>query len=81
VVPLLVRCHCPDSVAQARIADRLAAGHSASEASPELLAQQQREEEPLPPSAEAILIDTTMPLDAQVAAVLDRLRRFVYPRL
>ena len=71
---LMVHCCCPEDVALERIVKRLATGSSLSEARPELYAQQLAEEEPSPPDLESIDVDTTAPLDAQLAELLRNLK-------
>lgn len=63
------RCECPPGVAGERIAARLAAGGSDSEARPELLEVQQREDEPDSANCPSVSIDSTQALVAQVADV------------
>jgi predicted kinase len=77
-MPLVVHCRCPGSVAEARLADRLARGGSLSDARPELYALQQLDEQP--PSAElpCIEVDTTACVTAQVAQVIEWLSRKVF---
>ena len=70
---VVIHCWCPDEVARQRIAKRLAAGGSASEARPELYDQQKAEEEPNPPEVRTIEIDSTLPDDEQVAQVLAKM--------
>ena len=71
---LVVHCRCPDSAAQERIAKRMAAGNSPSEARPELYDRQRQDEEPNPPGIDAVEIDTTRPAAEQLDVVLAGLR-------
>jgi aminoglycoside phosphotransferase family enzyme/predicted kinase len=71
---LAVNCHCPEEVARRRIAQRLAAGGSSSEAHPELVAEQRRAQEPLPEGVVHCLIDTTDETSAAVETVVRSLR-------
>ncbi|CAL1125394.1 unnamed protein product [Cladocopium goreaui] len=70
----VVRCDCPDEVALKRIAERETRGTDLSEARPELLKEQSFE----PPGADEpglwVEVDTTRPLDEQVATVLSGLQ-------
>lgn len=68
--PLVVRCECPEQVACARIADRLAAAATPSEGRPDLYRLLQKEEEPVPPDLPHLVVDTTTSIQAQVQAVL-----------
>ncbi len=65
----LFRCECPPEIARERIAARLVAGGSDSEARPELLDVQQREDEPDSANCWSVSIDSTLALVAQVAEV------------
>jgi predicted kinase len=71
---VMVRVDCPAEIARERIAARLARGGSDSEARPELLAVQEREEEPDPPEAEVLVVDGTLAIAAQLEEVERALR-------
>lgn len=62
-----LECRCPDEVALARIARRRAEGTDHSEAREDLFERQRRDEQP---HAGAARIDTTAPLEAQLAKAL-----------
>jgi predicted kinase len=68
-----LRCVCPDEVAMARISHRLREAKSTSEARPELLALQRREEEPDPSGLRRLDVDTTQPMEEQVSQSCARL--------
>lgn len=70
---LIVHCHCPEDVAHARIASRLAEGKSTSEARPEFYNKQREEVESDPAGAIAVEIDTTAESGMQIERVIDRL--------
>ncbi len=74
---LVVRCHCPDEVAQQRIAARLASGTDLSEARPELHSQQRLHLEDVPAPLAQVSIDTTRAQDEQVDTVLSSLRPLI----
>jgi predicted kinase len=77
-VPLFVMCHCPRTVALARIEKRTGGGCSHSEARPELYDRQAQEFEP-PDSNDTVLrVDTTRPLSEQTQAVCQELRRRLF---
>jgi len=65
----IFRCECSPNVARERITARLAAGGSDSEARPELLDIQQREEEPDAATRLSSKIDSTLALAAQVELI------------
>jgi predicted kinase len=67
---LVIRCTCPEEVAEVRIAARLAKGTDHSEARPELRAQQAAEQEFDPADPHLVEIDTKLPQDAQMAKLL-----------
>lgn len=70
----IIHCRCSPEVAQRRIASRLAAGRSDSEARPDLYDEQVLEEEPGSPNMNAIEIDTVQPLEHQIECVIKALR-------
>jgi predicted kinase len=72
-LPLVVECLCPESVALGRITRRRASGKSPSEARPDLLSEQSREEEPNPAGLPTLRVDTTDDIAVQVEAVFLRL--------
>ena len=72
-VLLLVRCQCSAAVARKRIAARLAAGRSLSEARPDLLSQQEHDDEPLLSKLPQLKVDSTTSLGEQIDAVIQRL--------
>lgn len=80
---LLVRCECPAQVAAQRIAARRLAGDALSEARPELIASQKREEETLSAELPALTVDTQFPPTALWEIVRRRLQRFccINPRI
>lgn len=71
---LIVNCHCPDDVVRQRIADRQAAGESASEARPELLELQRADEQQVSSELPQCDIDTSRDQEQLQAVVLQRLR-------
>lgn len=71
---LVVECHCPDEVADARIENRLAAGGDSSEARRETRARQQEAQEPLPEGVEHIALDASQQVESQAASVLRTLQ-------
>jgi uncharacterized protein len=80
-VPLIVHCRCPEDVARARIAARLAEGSCPSEARPELYVQQRDEEETHSAAGIVVEIDTTNELELQIESVTERLRQVYAMRL
>jgi aminoglycoside phosphotransferase family enzyme/predicted kinase len=62
-----LRCVCPEEVAMARISHRRRETKSTSEARPDLLALQRREEEPDPSGLRRLDVDTTQPMEEQVS--------------
>ena len=71
---LVVDCRCPDEMALKRIADRLDAGATMSEATPDVYRRQQREFEPLPAGLSVCPLNTANSLPALLAAVHRHLR-------
>ena len=71
---LAVRCTCPEGVARQRVAVRMAAGGTLSEARPELLDRQLAESEDMPVELPHVMVDTTLPLEVQVHELMVRLR-------
>jgi aminoglycoside phosphotransferase family enzyme/predicted kinase len=76
---LTITCSCPPDIARGRIAQRLADGEDASEARPDLLAEQQRQIEPVPEGIPTVEVDATEILKVQVNAVLRRLGHMAQP--
>ncbi len=70
---LIVRCDCPEKIAARRIESRLASGASMSESRPEILLRQKQAEEPDPPGAPSIAVNTTQALPEILAAVFREL--------
>lgn len=70
-----VECQCDRETALARITKRAAEGTSDSEARVDIYEQQTRDYEPPSDEETHVCIDSTLPLDKQVTAVLDALRR------
>jgi predicted kinase len=66
---LVIRCHCPDEEARRRIAARVAAGPTLSDARSELYDLQRAELEAVPADISSIAIDTTLDLAKQVEHV------------
>lgn len=75
--PLIVNCRCPAAVARQRIAARRDQGNSLSEAFPELLGQQQDEEEPSTPDEPVCRVDSTGSVPEMLRQVTQRLRQEV----
>jgi len=71
---MMVHCECPDDVARQRIDRRQKSGTDLSEARPELHRRQSFEAPDVEDSSAWIKIDTTTPIEHQVAAVLTALR-------
>lgn len=71
---LVVDCYCSDEVALDRIADRLQAGVSMSEATPDVYRRQQREFEPLPAGLSVCPLDTANSLPVLLEGVYRHLR-------
>ncbi|MCE9556424.1 MAG: AAA family ATPase [Planctomycetes bacterium] len=69
---LLIRCHCDPAEAKQRIAARIEAGQSPSEARPEFFTAQEREDEPSS-GWPHVSIDTTMSLSEQIDTVFQHL--------
>lgn len=67
VTRTLLECRCPPEVAQARIARRLESGQGHSEARAELHPHQAAQEQP---DSDAVVIDTTRPLEGQLTEAL-----------
>src|SRR5262249_20947877 len=74
---LAIECVCPPEVARERMARRLAEGHDASEAQPELHDVQQLRWGPWPTDLPQFRVATTRPIEEQTQAVLARLRSLV----
>lgn len=72
---LAIECQCPEEVARQRIADRLASGDDVSEARADVYERQRASWEAWPLEIPQIQIDTTLPLEAQVAQVTARLKQ------
>jgi predicted kinase len=72
-IPVVLHCRCPDELVRERMTARLARRESLSEARPELLEQQKREEEPDPPGISACEIDTRASVPEMTKAVLQHL--------
>jgi aminoglycoside phosphotransferase family enzyme/predicted kinase len=71
---LILDCHCPEAVARDRIAGRLYAGDSLSEATADVYWQQKQEWEPVPADLPTLHLDTTASLPCLVDEVLRTLR-------
>jgi predicted kinase len=71
---LVVDCRCPDETALKRIADRLHAGPTISEATPDAYRRQQQEFEPLPAGLPVCPLNTAHSLPALLAGVYRQLR-------
>lgn len=69
-----IECTCPPEIAQQRIRQRLAAGQDASDADLAVYERQRREWQPWPTAIQHLAVDTSQPLEAQLAAVFQRLR-------
>ncbi|MCA9257838.1 MAG: AAA family ATPase, partial [Planctomycetales bacterium] len=74
-MPILVNCFCPPQVAESRIAHRLAAGVSPSEARPEFHRQQRRRQERDVLTQWTVQADTRRAPDAIVGQVIAELAR------
>ena len=72
--PLQVECTCPREIAIHRIAERVSAGGSASEALPEFYDLQAAEAEPPLQSVPRVTVDTTLALGRQEAIVLEQIQ-------
>jgi aminoglycoside phosphotransferase family enzyme/predicted kinase len=75
--PLIVNCLCPRAVARQRIAARRDQGNSLSEAFPELVGQQQDEEESSLPNEPVCRVDSTSSVPEMLRQVTQRLRQEV----
>ena len=73
-IPLIVRCHCSQSVALRRIQDRLALGRSISEATIDTYRHQQQSEEPAPLHVSSLNVDTNAAVPAMLDELVARLR-------
>lgn len=72
--PFILRCHCPTAVAVRRIRERLACGHSLSEATSETYQHQQRAEEPAPLDVPSFNVDTNNAVPAMLDELVAKLR-------
>jgi predicted kinase len=72
-IPVVIHCRCPDELARARMTARAAQRDSSSEARPELLEQQKREEELDPLGICGCEIDTRTSVPEMTNAVLQYL--------
>ena len=72
-VPLIVNCHCPDEVAEERIAERIRSDDSISEARPELFRRQKQDEEHGPADLPMCDVDTTQSRQSMLDCVLKRI--------
>lgn len=72
---LAIQCDCRAEVAQERIRRRLAAGHDASDARPELHEVQRLRWQAWPADIPQVRVDTEQPLPQQVEQVIAALRR------
>ncbi|MCE9553995.1 MAG: AAA family ATPase [Planctomycetes bacterium] len=78
-VSLIVTCNCPEAITTQRMKKRQAQGDSLSDARPELLADQQRNDEPLPADLPLLSVDTILPLAEHQKAVTSSLAKLLQP--
>jgi aminoglycoside phosphotransferase family enzyme/predicted kinase len=69
-----IECTCSPEIAQQRITQRLAAGQDASQADVAVYEQQRHQWQLWPAAIQHVAVDTSQPLEAQLAAVFQRLR-------
>ncbi len=73
-VPLIVHCHCSDTVARQRIATRIESGESLSESRPDFYSIQKHDEEPDPDGLPVCRVDTATAQQAVIETIVKRLK-------